>query len=811
MLDEKQVKIEKNPTEIKIDRIKQAITAKLEILALLDYEFYQPKKNELENISKNDEEGFKQLLNLSRELTTKILKLANVSASYYNDEVTQCLDKKIEDKKFEEILNNHKRALSSYLEDILEKKLDTPRENFLKFAYSAGHEFYFLEDLLTAIKNASLRDMEKLQPLENLFKPLEEAFSETRANYNIFVNKKSKTKSNEVNLIKNYGQKFVDVKNKIEFLLVELAKLYDGLRNDSTKQLFAAVTQALTAINQSAGKSQFFKEGNRNFNIVCQQQLASLKIMFEDKIPGLKFPTVIVEKELDNTKMESGENKRKSKLSGFFKSEKRSSQITEVVEEKNEFDGLANLISDVNKKLSHILVGKEYKLVNKLAYNYFLYIQKSDSEEIKNARFKDLQNSINAILALENSDIVQSFLEKNTSHEITSENISAYAKGLLETFKTHEFSPAGWAATHHIAADTEYPSSSKDRSEVWSANRHRVQGKTLIASAGPVPDKRAGQQRLEKFFACIMQEKPRQILSLGLPDKDFINYVQDATYGKYQVKITKQPHGDGIPVIIINVNDGQEKHEVYYHNISVADNHSINLDFKDMQKLLAIYKNWDIDNPLEIHCASGIGRTGQLTDVFVAYSDAKIKNLIIEFLRNVSSRNQDNGLELTKLHEGILNQIRQTRYSIQEKVQLLNCLPMMILLNAVELNYEEKQYQSLRQEVNKVWAVSPGEKVNDFTTFTAAIPAGADIRFKPKSDARSRSDNTPLMAPVKAAVGGSLWQKPARRNSITTEENSRADFLRRNSRSASIVEIQNDSSNTNTEEKSEEKITSPGQ
>jgi protein tyrosine phosphatase len=200
---------------------------------------------------------------------------------------------------------------------------------------------------------------------------------------------------------------------------------------------------------------------------------------------------------------------------------------------------------------------------------------------------------------------------------------------------------------------------------------------------------------------------------------------------RYQVKVEQDKVKEvkiGNKILNITSIDPSGKistsQQIIWFHIDVKDNASINPS--DFLKVKALWNCYSAliqerskgDYCLYIHCASGVGRTGQVHLLFrlldeMNEKDSQLKPLVTKIMQELISSDGLNKQEFNEILtekeinqfadkiEYILSTMRAVRYSIQTDVQLYNIPKLLILLHYFQLNPEctQDQFNQIQQQL----------------------------------------------------------------------------------------------------------------
>ncbi len=590
-----------------------------------------------------------------------------------------------------------------------------------------------IESLLKVLQNDSRNNR---NPIDVITKALEKA-KQLIKNYKKFESDQGKLCLGQLNQL--CSTCYVLSQELDEIILPLLANNTSNNNNNNNDKLVEEYKVNDAALSTFISDNRVEADGS-----IYKLQLSK----YSEKLQGIlqqRYPGLSLHSKKENKFFSSG-----SFLGGVFSlgGSKRNSSLnfgpvnssgkTGLQQKTRSFLGLLETIQPIQEGLKSVYSNHDYKFLNALGYALktkqkvpitgYAALSLEDIIKFGMSTNNQLSNRLKEIINIKSVCASQSLVEER-------------AEKILELTNAAEFLPEDWCQEIMSDGDYFYPNSSSNHLMSWSAHLDKNK---IIAAAGPGAQAHYSSEQKCKFFNLILQEKPKQILALGRTGNDFFDYFQlseqkevkliyqETNQEKIEYTITKEKNQYGLR---ITLKTELQQHSLYYNQIEVYDNSPVHLKVDDLPKLLAIYNNYDEGNRLLIHCASGVGRTGQVRWLFALLDRFKVDP---EFSRLIDSLLDNNKLKLNegnyiiKVFTEELYRLRKIRYAVQDQKQIEDCLPMILLLRATQLNNSKQDLEKLYQELYKNKQPQPAN-------FLHAI--NLDANLLPKLFAKAAFDN----------------------------------------------------------------------
>jgi protein tyrosine phosphatase len=593
----------------------------------------------------------------------------------------------IEGSLFDEKLLDYSERLSTLWEhyqaskSIIKKDIKYSKQPFQKRIFIVKTLMNLVEEL--QVKVISFKSTSIVEDIQNLVV----AYNNLKDRYNKFTTAyKDLKKIDEKKSLNEFNSEFNDRLENIKSIFSRIS-MYYNVAEKFTKEL----EQIFVEVEQNINNTVKFK--SQLFENYLSELASKVKLLLSQIIPQLA--------KLQST--ESEVESKKISLPFFAFNKSASSKILNDIEKSKvlQKSSLLNLAEKLIKireiALKSIVFGLEYQYLNQA--------------------YKRL------VLNNEYSEIKRWLVENNKLEHTNSDSVDI--SDFIIQLGIKDYLPDQYSTKFYCFGDIKFPSSIAQHLPGWSGH---IDG-NIIATAGPGWHKE--DDNLKIFIAYLFANKPAQILSLGREsadnkENDFTNYIQRAfsenTSGyrlnNYTIKVIARKN-----CYKVTIDKDNESYSFYYNNLKVFDNKSINLDNEGLRGLLHIYNNVDKDHKILIHCASGVGRTGQLRLLFGLLD--RLKN-DIKFSQNIDtlimqSKKDNLGYDyVAQVFKQELCRIRKIRYAIQVSEQYVNCFPLLLMLRAVQLNMDEENINLLRQALSGTFIIEKNAQMT-FTDFTCRL------------------------------------------------------------------------------------------
>jgi len=234
--------------------------------------------------------------------------------------------------------------------------------------------------------------------------------------------------------------------------------------------------------------------------------------------------------------------------------------------------------------------------------------------------------------------------------------------------------------------------------EGWFAHHDQQ----IIAAAGPIFDK---PTLWSPFLSMIANNNVAQVLSLGESPDDFNSYTSvsgPVVVDGYTIaveEVDNPSHAYYAHRLEIKSQEGIT-HSSYLTNIPVTDNIPLNFSFQAAQAFLGVYNNATLTSPVVVHCASGVGRTGQVRLLFraldVIKSDSRFRNAIDTLLKT-GLIVEDEQKYVSSAIRQMAFKLRKIRYALQVESQYTGSFEQLLLLRATQLGCNNEAYCKLQE------------------------------------------------------------------------------------------------------------------